>query len=34
MEPITLYESREMRAVTGPAIRPGGLTLTAHMERI
>jgi arsenite methyltransferase len=28
MEPITLYESREMRAVTGPAIRPGGLTLT------
>jgi arsenite methyltransferase len=23
-----LYESREMRAVTGPAIRPGGLALT------
>jgi ubiquinone/menaquinone biosynthesis C-methylase UbiE len=28
MESINLYESREMRAVTGPAIRPGGLTLT------
>jgi len=28
MEPLTLYESIEMRAVTGPAIRPGGLTLT------
>ena len=28
MEPLPLYESREMRAVTGPAIRPGGLTLT------
>jgi arsenite methyltransferase len=24
----SLYESREMRAVTGPAIRPGGLALT------
>ena len=23
-----LYEAKEMRAVTGPAIRPGGLTLT------
>jgi arsenite methyltransferase len=28
MEPISLYESREMRAVTGPAVRPGGLALT------
>lgn len=28
METLTLYESLEMRAVTGPAIRPGGLTLT------
>jgi ubiquinone/menaquinone biosynthesis C-methylase UbiE len=28
MEALPLYESIEMRAVTGPAIRPGGLTLT------
>jgi len=28
VEPLNLYESREMRAVTGPTIRPGGLTLT------
>jgi arsenite methyltransferase len=28
MESLPLYESTEMRAVTGPAIRPGGLTLT------
>jgi len=28
VEPLNLYESAEMRAVTGPTIRPGGLTLT------
>jgi arsenite methyltransferase len=28
VEPLNLYESMEMRAVTGPTIRPGGLTLT------
>jgi SAM-dependent methyltransferase len=28
MEALNLYESKEMRAVTGPTIRPGGLTLT------
>lgn len=28
MEPLALYESIEMRAVTGPTIRPGGLILT------
>ncbi len=28
MQPLNLHESREMRSVTGPTIRPGGLTLT------
>jgi ubiquinone/menaquinone biosynthesis C-methylase UbiE len=28
METLTLYETSEMRRVTGPAIRPGGLSLT------
>jgi SAM-dependent methyltransferase len=28
MEPLSLYETKEMRMVTGPAIRPGGLSLT------
>jgi arsenite methyltransferase len=28
MESLKLYESRDLRAVTGPTIRPGGLPLT------
>jgi arsenite methyltransferase len=28
MQPLPLYESLDIQAVTGPAIRPGGLTLT------
>jgi arsenite methyltransferase len=30
MESLNLYESKEMRDVTGPAIRPGGLALTGR----
>lgn len=28
MEPLALYESHELREITGPTIRPGGFTLT------
>jgi len=31
---MNLYESPALRAVTGPAIRPGGLTLTARAAKI